>query len=264
MNKNLYLPIKNTFRNAYIITNGIYQKCKNQHIGKRIIALHDISDINVFRDKMQWLKDNYEITSIEKLLATDNDDKTQIAITFDDGYDSWINNAIPVLDKYNIPATFFICSGFIGLTNYEAHDFVQRYLKRAKKLKPLSIQQLRIISSNPIFEIGGHTTHHINLGKYHSKEVLTEEITFERKQLEEWTEKPVRWFAYPFGGKNNISERSKEIIKASGYAAAFTIIPKFKRDIDDKFEIGRDSLNIYSSKILWESWLNGGYDRIRL
>ena len=36
-----------------------------------------------------------------------------LAITFDDSYENLYHNAVPILKKYNLPATFFISTGFV-------------------------------------------------------------------------------------------------------------------------------------------------------
>jgi len=39
--------------------------------------------------------------------------KDDVAITFDDSYENLYHNAVPILKKYNLPATFFISTGFV-------------------------------------------------------------------------------------------------------------------------------------------------------
>ena len=36
-----------------------------------------------------------------------------VYLTFDDGYPSWVNNVLPILNEREIPATFFVSSGLI-------------------------------------------------------------------------------------------------------------------------------------------------------
>jgi peptidoglycan/xylan/chitin deacetylase (PgdA/CDA1 family) len=47
-------------------------------------------------------------------LETGSLPKNAAVITFDDGYKDNYTNALPVLQKHNVPATFYITTGFIG------------------------------------------------------------------------------------------------------------------------------------------------------
>lgn len=72
-----------------------------------------------FRQQLDILTDLFMPVSLSKLVETLNegkDVKNMVALTFDDGYKDFIDNALPELNRSNLPATVFISSGFIGRT----------------------------------------------------------------------------------------------------------------------------------------------------
>jgi peptidoglycan/xylan/chitin deacetylase (PgdA/CDA1 family) len=89
---------------------------------------------------------------------------------------------------------------------------------------------------------------------------LEEEIIGDRKQLQDWTGKDIRWFAYPFGGIHNVSPEAKEYLKNASFSAAFTLVPQFFATAEDRLMVGRDSLDMMESDRLWIAWLDGAYD----
>jgi len=96
------------------------------------------TQINFFEQQILWLKKNYKIITLEDAITMANknliDDK-YACITFDDG-DKSILNAMTILDKHNIPATFFINSGY--LNNKMAGWFhVYQYIENTPKYNHL-------------------------------------------------------------------------------------------------------------------------------
>lgn len=69
-----------------------------------------------FDNQIRYIKENYNVVRFEDDWSNINE-KT-VVITFDDGYVDNFYNAVPILRKYNIPATFFISTNNIG-TNSE-------------------------------------------------------------------------------------------------------------------------------------------------
>lgn len=82
---------------------------------------------DVFEQQMRFLADHFQIVSLLELLdywahGTWDHDKRYCIITFDDG---WLDNyvhAYPILRKYNIPATIFLPTEFIGTNQWFWQD----------------------------------------------------------------------------------------------------------------------------------------------
>ena len=64
-------------------------------------------------------------------------------------------------------------------------------------------------------DIGSHTVTHPNLGVAPYEEARRE--IFESKAVLEHAGRRVRWFAYPFGGKNNLRPEAAALVKEAGY-----------------------------------------------
>jgi len=70
-----------------------------------------------FEDQLKYLKKKYNIVSLQDMvrrLSRGLSIANQVAITFDDGYADNFYCALPILEKYSVPATFFITAGMIG------------------------------------------------------------------------------------------------------------------------------------------------------
>jgi peptidoglycan/xylan/chitin deacetylase (PgdA/CDA1 family) len=250
-------------RNMFVMAIGCVRRMLGlTQSGKRVIAFHDVKDTELFREKLEWLMARYEIVSLEELLSRPLGQRPQVAITFDDGYACWHELAAPILEDLKIPAVFFVCSGFVGLRDQEAEYFGRHYFRRRQKLTSITRNQLVELASHPLFEIGSHTVHHIDLGQPMDEDTLVAEISTDKGQLENWTGAPVHWFAYPFGEPKDISYQAINFVRRVGFLAAFTLVPSYWKPGEDRFKIGRDSLDLAQPLWLWRAWLNGAYDSL--
>jgi peptidoglycan/xylan/chitin deacetylase (PgdA/CDA1 family) len=68
-----------------------------------------------FRDQMRYLKDTVQLVRFEENWG--NVSKPAVAVTFDDGYDDNVQEALPILAEVGVPATFFVTTGMIGSMN---------------------------------------------------------------------------------------------------------------------------------------------------
>jgi len=77
-------------------------------------------DINTFRWQMELLADCFNVIPLHEAvlaLTTERMPPRAVCITFDDGYRSVHDFALPILQEFNLPATIFVTSGYIGEGN---------------------------------------------------------------------------------------------------------------------------------------------------
>lgn len=79
-------------------------------------------NITDFENDLIYLRDNYEILSIEDLPLLESGDLTlerdAVIITFDDGYSSVYSLGFPLLSAYDMPATFFLVAEWLDTPHY--------------------------------------------------------------------------------------------------------------------------------------------------
>lgn len=231
--------------------------------GKRVLAFHEVPDVPRFRDFLDRLLAEYEVLGMDHWLNGRPGDRTQLALTFDDGYASWHSAVAPLLVERGVPAVFFVTSGLVGLRGEQARDFTRERMLRTQELEFISLDQLRELAEHPLFEVGGHTRTHPDLGQIEDRQTMSDEIAGDRARLEDWLGTSVRWFAYPFGTPANVPQLARSVVEESGLSAAFTLIPgSWEPDDGDRFLVGRDGLDPSLPFSVSRAWLRGGYDRL--
>ena len=78
--------------------------------------LVDEPDVRRFAERLAWLKDSFKILSLPDALERLYSGRLPagaLAISFDDGYRDNVLNALPVLEHYGLPATFFVTSAYL-------------------------------------------------------------------------------------------------------------------------------------------------------
>lgn len=154
-----------------------------------------------FETHLKWLaKRPARVAPIKDLLKVPAA-KNLISITFDDGYKDNLTVALPLLEKYNLPATIFVAAGFIGENGY------------------LTGEDLRFLAAHPLVTIGSHGLRHRHLTKLSRIEARHELIT-SKKVLEETISQTIDLLAYPYGDCNSAIERLSE---ECGYSAAWSV-----------------------------------------
>lgn len=224
----------------------------------------------------------------------------EIAITFDDGSADNFHAARPILEKYEIPATFYIPSHALEtrqtfwwdklaclldvkslpkifdisfnhqrwrwevdstleteppltddeilfnsvvskkqlafflwrlvrpLPFYQQETVIDQVIHWAGKAPfeesyvPMSLEELNQMARSSLFEIGAHTVHHPLLSALSDYE-QEQEIARGKQTLEQWINKEVTSFAYPFG---DYTKKTPDILKRLSFKNACTVAAK--------------------------------------
>lgn len=72
-----------------------------------------------------------------------------VAVTFDDGYADVLDAAVPLLAKYENPATFFVVTGSLG------HTFWWEELRRILETSPVPAAEASVVIDGKAFRLGG-------------------------------------------------------------------------------------------------------------
>lgn len=143
---------------------------------------------------VEYLHKGYEFISIAEAAErmTGKDGKKFVAVTLDDGYANNYEIAYPIFKKYNIPFCIYVCKGMI--TGERREDHIEHY-------KMLSIDQLRLLDSEPLCTLGGHTNSHVRLTTL-SEDQQIQEILGCKLWLENLLEHSIEDYAFPYGDYN--------------------------------------------------------------
>ena len=228
---------------------------------RRILVLHDVKNSQKFEEKILWLKKNYQIVNLDLLLSKKLCGDA-VALTFDDGYSNWISNALPVLEKFKIPATFFVNSGILQCNDKQSRNsFAKLKLKRNENLSLVTLEEFRLLSNSEFVEIGSHSVNHVDFGKVSSPRKCLKELRDDKIYLERlvWP-KSIIYFAVPFGHSQNFNESTLKGVKYVGFKNCFSILPENISSRKSNFLIGRSCVSVSNPNWVWQMELRGGRD----
>ena len=229
----------------------------------RVVAFHDTpaNEAGELRDRLRRLARRFAIVPLAgafERVGLDHE-RLNLVLTFDDGFKEHHAVAARVLDELALPATFFVPTGALDLEGERAADFSRRRLRRSRTFEFMTTHDLRELAEEPLFDIGGHTQSHPDLGE--SGE-LHGELAGAKEVLEGIVGHPIRWFAYPFGSPFHLSAPALAATREAGFETAFTIVPAYWSATTDPFLIGRDALSLDDPVRTWDAFLRGGYDAL--
>lgn len=231
-----------------------------------ILLFHEI-DRETAENTFIYLKRVYNIIDLNDFIEaveTKNNlliPKKALIITFDDGL---VKNyeMLPVVRKYNIPITIFLCSSIINtnrnfwykfnntsvplselkvLTNNKRLERMEKdgFIQDKEYDSPQAMSKPQIIEMAENVNMQAHTKFHPCLPKCES-DVAKEEIFGSKLDLEKEYGFDINAFAYPNG---DYSERDVDLVKHAGYSCAVTVDYGFNTLDTNLFRLKRLSVN---------------------
>jgi peptidoglycan/xylan/chitin deacetylase (PgdA/CDA1 family) len=197
----------------------------------------------IFEKQIRFLAEcGYQSISPELMVATVRSDgkfpEKPILITFDDGYENFYNYAYPIMKKYGYTATVFLLAGYIELMNFWDVKLGWR------RFRHLTLSQIQDLSKEG-FCFGSHGVNHLFL-THQNDSTVKFEIQTSKSILETLLQKPIHFFAYPYG---DYDFKTARLVQESGYMAAFSLNPGKVIKTDSLYFLPR--IAIYSCDTIW-------------
>lgn len=158
----------------------------------------------------------------------------RVCVTFDDGFENLIENAIPVLEQLGVPATLFVVPGNWGRN--PMWRMPRGHPEADERL--MDEAQIQTLVKDRGFQVGSHTLTHTDLLSLPMIEVCRE-LSESKVVIENTLGVPITAVAFPYGACNDsiINEAAKV-----GYVSACTLEPRLYGRRDGG-RIGRFSMS---------------------
>lgn len=189
-----------------------------------ILCYHAVSDawddplatrVAHFEQQLQTLVERgFRGASAEEVVHRP-DGRRLLHVTFDDAFRS-VENAVPILERLELPATVFVCTDLAGAGRELRVTELQR-VEQVDELATLDWSSLRAIAEDGLIDVGSHTRSHAHLTGLDDDD-LHRELAGSKVAIESEVGRPCLFFAYPYGEHD---ARVREAVRAAGYSAAF-------------------------------------------
>jgi peptidoglycan/xylan/chitin deacetylase (PgdA/CDA1 family) len=212
-----------------------------------------------FAEHMAWIAESgRRAVSIERAFAaakTNPDQLNQlVAVTFDDGYQDFLEHAWPALALHQFSATVYLPTAFI------------RSQRQSFKGHPcLTWQEVRELRKHGM-HFGSHTVHHPVLFHQPWKDIRAE-LSQSKDTLEQELSESVDAFAYPFAYPEfdaGFTRKFELALQEFGYTSSATTRIGRWRTAGSRLSLPRLPVNTCDDAALFHAKLTGAYDWLRI
>jgi len=237
----------------FFILKKKYYKISNRPLPVfRIVLLyHSVpsSHLKKFIKQIDYIKKTTIPIPIDYKEFPDIEAKYSI-ITFDDAFESTIKNAIPELEKREVPSIIFIPSGFLG----ENPGWLNNSVHPDCNERVISISELTT-ECYKFTKFGSHTVNHNKLAELNELDAYYE-IAESKKIIEKIINNEILYIAFPYGSYN---DKTIDLCKKAGYKHAYTVEPSNPYTSLNSYNIGRITVDPSDWRIEYYLKVMGAY-----
>jgi len=208
-------------------------------IGTQSWGVNDVRPADFEKHLQLAIDDGWSFTTPDRVLAEPS--RRQLAITFDDGATSVLDNAVPVLRHHGVPSTMFVVSGWADGGHSAGYEHV---------LDWAGLQRLEAAGVT----LASHSASHPDFGRLDAG-AAERELVDSRERLETMLGHPVDEFAIPFGQSANWTPEAGEIaakVYGTVYAQAVDTRPENT--------VPRTFITQIDRPVIFRAALNGAFD----
>ena len=151
-----------------------------------------------------------------------------VILTFDDGYTSFLDHAVPLMAEFKFRGTVFLVAAQLG--GYNSWDSPHA----GSRLKLMDGSQVREVLAAGC-EIGSHSMRHLDHAALTAEEICRE-VADSRKFLEDEFDCMIEAYSYPYGRHDS---RCTAAVEAAGYSGAVSIFSNSPDVTEDVFRMRR-------------------------
>lgn len=203
-----------------------------------------------FEDQMKWLKSQganfLTLDQAIECIETGNVPEKAVWISFDDMDQTIYDNAQPILEKYDIPATGFVITGQVGNPNFNS-------------ISLMDLESLVELDDSGLWSFGLHTDDLHYLDQHNDSALLAasdQVVKKDTKKSQDYLDKYLEncrtdAIAYPYGQMNDQTQVS---LAEQGVRYGFTLEEKAIHNPINDFYIPRVLVSQESFERLVKSW----------
>lgn len=189
-----------------------------------------------FEQQIDFLRASFDVIGLDEVqrrIRHVDSRRPAVAITFDDGYAENCDFALPLLIRHQLPCTYFVATEHVKTGQPFPHD-----VAAGVPLPVNRVDQLRMLADAGI-EIGLHTRSHADFSQTVDPQTIDREIVQATEELNDIIGRRIRYFAFPYGRPEQLTEAAIEAVDRAGLAGFCSAFGAYNVPGRDSFHVRR-------------------------